>query len=62
MVTSKGYVVGGKLAPSGLFLKSDAGEWRHTGFNHPLLTPRDPFTLYVAAGNGLLRVTEHGER
>src|SRR5271156_2814716 len=65
MVTSKGYVVGAKLPPSGLFLKS-AGEWRHAGYNHPLLTaldydPHDPSTLYVAAGNGLLRVTEHGE-
>jgi photosystem II stability/assembly factor-like uncharacterized protein len=66
MVTSKGYVVGAKLPPSGLFLKS-AGEWRHAGYNHPLLTaldydPRDPSAVYVAAGNGLLRVTEHGER
>jgi photosystem II stability/assembly factor-like uncharacterized protein len=66
MVTSKGYVVGAKLPPSGPFLKS-AGEWRQAGYNHPLLTaldydPHDPSTLYVAAGNGLLRVTEHGER
>jgi photosystem II stability/assembly factor-like uncharacterized protein len=67
MVTSKGYVVGAKLPPSGIFLKTPAGEWRHAGFNHPFVTnldfdPRDPSTLYVAAGNGLLRVTGHGER
>jgi len=67
MVTSKGYVVGAKLPPSGLFLKSDGAGWRHAGFNHPSLTaldydPHDPSTVYVTAGNGLLRVTEQGER
>src|ERR1035438_10574234 len=35
MVTSKDYVVGAKLPPSGIFLKSAAGEWRHAGYNHP---------------------------
>src|ERR1035441_10896436 len=29
MGTSKDYVVGAKLPPSGIFLKSAAGEWRH---------------------------------
>jgi hypothetical protein len=67
MVTSKGYVVGAKLPPSGIFLRTPAGEWRHAGFNHPFVTaldfdPRDPSTLYVAAGNGLLRITDRGER
>ncbi len=67
MVTSKDYVVGAKLPPSGIFRKSPAGEWRHAGFNHPFVNaldfdPREPGTLYVAAGNGLMRVTEHGER
>ena len=67
MVTSKGYVVGAKLPPSGIFRKATGGEWRHAGFNHPFLTaldfdPRDPSTLYVAAGNGLIRVTDRGER
>jgi len=66
MVTSKGYVVGAKLPPSGLFLKSDAG-WRHAGYNHPAIwaldfDPLDPSTIYVAAGNGLLRVTARGEQ
>jgi photosystem II stability/assembly factor-like uncharacterized protein len=67
MVTSKGYVVGAKLPPSGIFLKTPAGEWRHAGYNHPFINaldydPRDPSTIYVAAGNGLIRVTERGER
>jgi len=67
MVTSKGYVVGAKLPPSGIFVKASGGDWRHAGFNHPFVNaldfdPRDPGTLYVAAGNGLMRVTQHGER
>lgn len=66
VVTSKGYVVGAKLPPSGIFLKSGNGSWHHAGYNHPFLNAldydaRDPGTLYVAAGNGLLRVTGHGE-
>jgi photosystem II stability/assembly factor-like uncharacterized protein len=67
MVTSKDYVAGAKLLPSGIFRKPASGAWRHAGFNHPIVKaldfdPRDPGTLYVAAGNGLIRVTEHGER
>ncbi|HXK04969.1 MAG TPA: hypothetical protein VMS37_21380 [Verrucomicrobiae bacterium] len=67
MVQSKGYVVGARLPPSGLFLKPANGEWRHAGFNHPFISavdydPADPGTVYVAAGNGLLRVTDRGER
>ena len=66
MVQSKGYVVGAKLPPSGIFVKAPAGEWRHAGFNHPFISaidydPADPSTVYVAAGNGLLRVTNGGE-
>lgn len=67
MVNARDYVVGAKLAPSGIFVKPSSGEWRHAGFNHPILNaldydPFDPSTVYVAAGNGLLRVTENGER
>jgi len=67
VVTSKGYVVGAKLPPSGFFLKRGASEWRHAGYNHPFLNAldydrRDPGTVYVAAGNGLLRVTGRGEQ
>lgn len=65
-VAAKEYVVGAKLPPSGLFRK-DPGGWRHAGFNLPFLSaldfdPRDPSILYVAAGNGLIRVTGGGQR
>jgi len=61
------YVVGAKLPASGLFVKFPDGQWRHAGFNHPFLTaidfdPRDPSVLYVAAGNGLLRLSDGAER
>lgn len=67
MVTSKDYVVGAKLPPSGIFLKTSTGEWRHAGYNHPFINamdydPADPGTLFVAAGNGLIRVRERGEQ
>src|SRR6185436_17993650 len=67
MVTSKDYVVGAKLPPSGIFTKSGAGGWRHAGYNHPFIKavdydPRDPGTVYVAAGNGLTRMSSGGER
>jgi len=63
MVTSKDYVVGAKLPPSGIFRKPAVGEWRHAGFNHPFINAvdydrADPGTLYVAAGNGLIRVRD----
>jgi photosystem II stability/assembly factor-like uncharacterized protein len=63
---SKDYVVGAKLPPSGLFLKS-TDEWRHVGFNHPFIVavdydPTDPSTLYLAAGNGLFRAAKRGEQ
>jgi len=66
MVTSKDYVVGAKLPPSGIFAKPAAGKWRHLGYNHPFIRaldvdPRNPDTLYVAAGNGLLRMNRAGE-
>ena len=67
MAITKEYVVGAKLPPSGLFLRSAAGEWRHTGYDHPFLfaldyDPRDPATLYLAAGNGLIRASDHGKK
>src|SRR5215467_6480618 len=48
------YVVGAKLPPSGLFVKSE-GEWRHVGFNHPFVSAIDG--SFLAAGNGLIRAT-----
>jgi photosystem II stability/assembly factor-like uncharacterized protein len=65
MATSRGYVVGAPLAPSGIFHKPSAGKWEHLGYSHPFINaldydPRDPSTLYLAAGNGLIRATERG--
>jgi len=65
--STKDYVVGAKLPASGIFVRSSNGEWRHAGFNHPFISafdfdPREPSVIYTAAGNGLLRVTEKGER
>ncbi len=65
-VRTKDYVVGAKLPPSGLFVKAPDG-WRHAGFNLPIVSAldydaRDPSVLYLAAGNGLIQVTEKGER
>jgi photosystem II stability/assembly factor-like uncharacterized protein len=65
--SSKDYIVGAKLPASGIFVRSASGEWRHAGLNHPFISafdfdPRDPSIVYAAAGNGLLRVSERGER
>jgi photosystem II stability/assembly factor-like uncharacterized protein len=65
--STQSYVVGAKLPASGIFLRAANGEWRHAGFNHPFISafdfdPRDPSIVYAAAGNGLLRVSENGER
>jgi photosystem II stability/assembly factor-like uncharacterized protein len=66
---AKEYVVGAKLPPSGLFRKTSTPptNWEHVGFNHPFLfavdsDPGDPSTLYLAAGNGLFRATNRGEK
>jgi hypothetical protein len=49
--SSKDYVVGAKLPASGIFVRPADGEWRHAGFNHPVITafdfdPRDPSVVY----------------
>jgi photosystem II stability/assembly factor-like uncharacterized protein len=67
MVTSKDYVVGAKLPPSGIFVKPSGGAWKHVGYNHPFVSAvdydaRDPSVGYLAAGNGLIRVSDGGER
>ena len=66
MAQAKNYVVGATLPPSGIFVKDGTGAWRHAGFNHPLINAldydrTDPSTLYVAAGNGLLRATDNAD-
>ena len=67
MTITKEYVVGAKLSPSGLFLKSTTGEWQHIGYSHPFVfaldyDSRDPATLYLAAGNGLIQASDHGRK
>jgi photosystem II stability/assembly factor-like uncharacterized protein len=67
MTVTREYVVGAKLPPSGLFLQSADGQWQHTGFNHPFIFSldydvSDPSIVYLAAGNGLIRASAHGEK
>lgn len=62
--TSKGWVVGAKLRPSGLFERVKTG-WTLVGYPHPAVTtldydPRDPRVLYIAAGNGCIRSADGG--
>jgi hypothetical protein len=64
---SKGYVVGAPLPPSGLFGMNASGTFEHLGYNHPFLAafdfdPADSSILYLAAGNGLIRASEHGAK
>ena len=59
------YSVGTKLAPSGVFRKTRSGAWEQVGFNHPFTNAlawdaSDPSTLYLAAGNGLIRLADQG--
>ena len=67
MTVTKEYVVGAKLPPSGLFLEDPNGAWQHAGFNHPFIfsldyDASDPSIIYLAAGNGLIRASERGEK
>lgn len=66
MLNSRGYVVGTRLSPSGLFRRSPNGQWDHRGYNHPIMSaatydPADPSTIYLAAGNGLIRASHGGQ-
>ena len=67
MATSKNYVVGAKLPPSGVFRRTSTDDWRQVGYNHPFsfaldYDRRDPGIVYLAAGNGLVRMTDQGNR
>lgn len=62
--SSKGYVVGARLPPSGVFERV-GGEWRQRGFTHPAIAGMDydrgdPSVLYLAGGNGCIRAGEGG--
>jgi photosystem II stability/assembly factor-like uncharacterized protein len=59
MATTKDYVVGAKLLPSGVFRRTGAGEWQQSGHPNPFTFSldydrRDPSKLYLAAGNGII--------
>ena len=41
ITSTKDYVVGAQLTPSGLFIKSANDKWQHAGFNHPFLFSLD---------------------
>lgn len=61
---SKGHIVGTRLKPSGLFLRTDSGWW-NVGLHHPNIhaldfDPRNPKILYLAAGNGCLKSLDGG--
>jgi photosystem II stability/assembly factor-like uncharacterized protein len=61
VTSTKEYVVGAKLPTSGLFFADISSHWHHAGFNHPFIfsldyDPSDPSIVYLAAGNGLIRV------
>ncbi len=63
--TTRGWVVGVALLPSGLFVKDAGGAWANAGYRHPLLTglswlPGHPETLFLAAGDGVIRVDAEG--
>lgn len=66
MAVTKDYVVGAKLVTSGLFRRVGPEQWTHLGYNHPFEfavdgDSRDSGAVYVAAGNGLLRVPREGK-
>ena len=66
MATTKGYVVGAKLLRSGLARRTASGRWDQVGHNHPFMValaanPEDPSNVYVAAGNGLIRIPRQGD-
>lgn len=66
MATTKEYVVGAKLLPSGLFRRVKPNDWQQVAYNHPFMfavdaDPRDPSSVYVAAGNGLIRIPRKGD-
>jgi photosystem II stability/assembly factor-like uncharacterized protein len=64
--STKEYVVGAKLPPSGLFIRPQGETWKHAGFNHPFIFSLDydatSGRVYLAAGNGLFQATNHGQK
>ena len=66
-VNAKAWVVGARLGGSGLLKLAPKTGWEQLGFVHPMILAadydrRDPSTLYIAAGNGLIRATQGGRK
>ncbi len=64
-IQSKGYVVGSKLAESGLHRYDGDSTWTHLGWNTPRIVgitydPARPDTMFLASGNGVLRTYDDG--
>lgn len=65
VVETKGYVVGAENAASGLHRRGAGAEWTHLGWANVrnfgvAVVPGHPDTLFIAAGNGVLRTTDGG--
>lgn len=65
LVKSKGYVVGSKLAASGLHRYDGDQIWTHIGWNMPRVSaitqdPNDPNIIYLACGSGAARTRDGG--
>lgn len=66
VLETRNYIVGAANAPSGLYTRSPAGAWSHTGWRNVrsfglTVDGTDPRTVYLAAGNGVLRSCDSGE-
>lgn len=63
---SRGYVVGAKLADSGLHRLEGDTTWVQYGWNNPRVNglaydPTNPQTLFVSCGNGVQKSTDRGK-
>ncbi len=66
LVQSRGYVVGAKLAASGLYRYDGGQTWTHLGWNHPRVLgiacdPSDANVIFLACGNGVARTLDGGK-
>jgi hypothetical protein len=66
MVTSRDWVVGANLPPSGLMVRTPAG-WELRGYPHPIMNAvasdaSEPAALLLAAGSGVIRATGGGRK
>ncbi|MBK8857947.1 MAG: hypothetical protein IPN11_09840 [Opitutaceae bacterium] len=64
---NRNYVIGSKITTlNGVYQRTDAGEWRHIGYNDTGITavafdPRDHNVSYTTAMNGLWRTLDGGQ-